>query len=161
MSNIVRKENGPPGASLNTWDPFRLMRDMLRWDPFREMAPYQWPEERVAFTPSFEVKETREAYLFKADVPGVKEPDLEVHLVKNRLTIQGKREAEKQDKDDSYFMYERSYGSFSRSFTLPDGIDSDHLKAELKDGVLTVVLPKAPEVKPKKIAVATSDKQKS
>jgi HSP20 family protein len=160
MANIIRKENGPTPAAPATWDPFRAMREMMSWDPFRELAAFP-AHDPAAFAPSFEVKETKESFLIKADVPGVKESDLELHLVKNRLTIQGKRDAEKEDKGETFYTWERSYGSFTRSFTLPDGIDSEHLKAELKDGVLTVVLPKSPEVKPKKIAVSAGEAKKS
>ncbi len=161
MPNIVRKENGPTApAAPATWDPFRAMREMMSWDPFRELSAFP-AHDPATFAPSFEVKETKDSYLIKADVPGVKEADLELQLVKNRLTIQGKREAEKEDKGETFYTYERSYGSFARSFTLPDGIDSEHLKAELKDGVLTVVLPKSPEVKPKKIALTAGEAKKS
>jgi HSP20 family protein len=155
MSDIaIRKqsENKPTTAVERTLDPWRAMRALLSWDPFREMAPF--PEER-AFTlaPAFDVKETKEAYLFKADVPGIQERDLEVTMTGNRLTVSGKREAEKEEKADRYYTYERSYGSFTRSFTLPDGADVDHLHASLEQGVLNISVPKKPEVQPKKIAV--------
>jgi HSP20 family protein len=96
---------------------------------------------REAVPEQIDVKETKDAYLFTADLPGVKESDLELSLTGNRLTISGTREEE----------HERSYGSFSRTFTLPDGVDPEHVGAELKDGVLRVNIPKKPEMKPKKI----------
>jgi HSP20 family protein len=108
-----------------------------------------------AFAPAFEVKETDNAYVFKADLPGVNEKDLEVTLTGDRLTISGKRETEEQKKGETYYVYERNYGAFTRTFTLPDGVDAMHIAADAKDGVLTVMLPKAPEAQPKKIAVAT------
>src|SRR5581483_416135 len=114
-------------------------------------------EERAAiWSPNFEVKENKEGFQFKADLPGVKESDLDITLTGNRLSIHGKREAEKQDKGETYYTYERSYGDFTRSFTLPEGIDADHLHAELKDGVLTMVVPKLPEVKARKIEVRSA-----
>jgi HSP20 family protein len=76
-----------------------------------------------------------------------------VSLTGNRLTLTGKREEEKREEKDNYFSCERSYGSFSRTFTLPAGTDPDKASAELKDGVLTVTLPKKPEVQPKNIPV--------
>jgi HSP20 family protein len=79
----------------------------------------------------------------------------------NRLTISGKREAEKEDKGETFYTYERSYGSFTRAFTLPDQTDADHVKAELKNGELTVVVPKTPAAVAKKIQVATGDKPKT
>jgi len=99
--------------------------------------------------------------VFKADLPGVKESDIEVSLVGNRLAISGKREGEKEEKAETYYAYERSYGSFTRTFTLPSDIDSAHIKAELKNGELTVVVPKAAAAVAKRIPVAAGDKPKT
>jgi HSP20 family protein len=157
MANIAIHKNDqnkiarPPTQA--EWEPFRIMRSLLHWDPFREIAAFPYAEERATFAPSFEIKETKDAYLFKADVPGIKENDLEVTVTGNRLTVAGKRDAEKEEQTDTYYAYERSYGQFTRSFTLPDGADMEKLNADLKDGVLTLSLPKKPEVQPKKIAV--------
>jgi HSP20 family protein len=156
MANVaVHKGNGdrPASALVREWEPFRAFRDLLRWDPFAEMAPAGWSGELAAFAPDFDVKETKDGFVFKADLPGVKEADLEVRLTQNRLTISGKRESERTDKGETFYTYERSSGSFSRAFTLPAGVDADKIKAELKNGVLTVELPKPPELQPKKIAV--------
>jgi HSP20 family protein len=131
---------------------------MMGRDPFREMVPF-FPEERMALTPAFEVKETKDGYYFKADVPGVKESDLEVSLTGTRLTISGKRDAEKEDKGDAFYTYERSYGSFTRIFTLPEGIDTTAMHATLKEGVLSIVVPKKPESQPKKIPISTEGKK--
>lgn len=140
------------------WEPSRWITRMMGWDPFREMAPFL-PQERVAFDVAFEVKETKDCFLFKADVPGVKQGDLDISMTGNRLTITGKREAEKEDKGDTYFTYERSYGSFTRAFTLPDGIDANAIHADLRDGVLSIVLPKKPEAQPRKIPVGGETKK--
>jgi HSP20 family protein len=161
MSNIsIRKQNvDKPAVATSvepSWDPWRQMRALLSWDPFREMAPFLAFEGRAAaFAPAFEVKETKDSYLFKADVPGIQEKDLEVTVTGNRLTIAGNREEEKEDRSDQFYTYERNYGSFSRSFTLPDGADTDKLRASLEQGVLSVSVSKKPEVQPKKIAVKT------
>lgn len=159
MTNIaVRKDNESKGALATNeprWEPFRAMRELMNWDPFQEMLP-SVNRAFTGFAPSFEVKETKDAYEFKADVPGVKEADLEVTTTGNRLTIAGKREREKQEHTDAYYTYERSYGSFSRSFTLPDGVDMAHIGADLKDGVLTVSIKKKPEAQPKKITVQSA-----
>jgi HSP20 family protein len=93
--------------------------------------------------------------VFKADVPGVKAQALEITTTGNRLQISGKRDSEQESKTDTVYTYERQYGSFSRSFTLPDGADLEHGKSELKDGVLTVAIPKRPGEQAKKIAVST------
>jgi HSP20 family protein len=159
MTNIaIRKQNGDKptvaGPTESSWDPWRTMRALLSWDPFREMAPFPTFEERgMTFAPAFDVKETSDSYQFKADVPGIQDNDLEVTLTGNRLTVGGKREQEREDRSHRYYAYERSYGSFSRSFTLPDGADADKLRASLEHGVLTLTVPKKPEVQPKKIAV--------
>jgi len=163
MANIaVRRENGNKPAPLATfeprWEPFRMMRDLMGWDPFREMTPYI-PQTTMDFMPSFEVRETKDSYLFKADVPGVKESDLEVTLTGNRLSISGKREAEKQEQTDTYYTCERSYGEFNRAFTLPEGVDANGVHADLNQGVLTVSVRKTPEAQPKKIAVQTAAKK--
>lgn len=163
MSNVAvqRKDNAEPAAvARRDWDPFRVMRDMLRWDPFREMAP-ALSVDVASYAPAFEVKETKESFVFKADVPGIKEQDIEVNLTGDRLTIAGKRDAEKEDKGETFYMYERSYGSFTRTFTLPDQTDAANIKAELKNGELTVVVPKTQAAVAKRIPVATGDKPKA
>ncbi|HSD89018.1 MAG TPA: Hsp20/alpha crystallin family protein, partial [Kofleriaceae bacterium] len=141
MAEIIKK-NGGQGLQMSEWDPLRVMRDMLRWDPFREMAPAFPNLERAAFNPSFDVTETKDAFVFKADVPGVKQEEIEITTTGNRIQISGKRESEQESKSETVYTYERQYGSFARSFTLPDGADIDHARTELKDGVLTLVVPK-------------------
>jgi HSP20 family protein len=155
MANIIRKNTGQMATTGTEWDPFRMMRDMLRWDPFREIMPRfpTFEEKGVAFMPDFEVKETKDAYVFKADLPGVEDKDLEVTLNANRLTVSGKREAEAREEGDTWYAYERTFGNFSRSFTLPEDVNSDDVRADLKNGVLTVAVPKKPERQPKKIEV--------
>lgn len=165
MANIdVRKgpgqgqESRPLASRGEEWDPGRLMRGLLGWDPFREMAA--WRGE-MSFTPAFEVKETKDGYVFRADVPGIKEEDLEVHLTGQRLTISGKREEEKREEQETYYAVERSFGSFSRAFQLPDGIDPNKVVADLHDGVLTVTVAKVASMQPKKIAVSTAQTPRS
>lgn len=165
MANISVKKDQP--SSLSTFgpqamDPFRIMRDMLAWDPFRDLRPMNtFNLTEATFAPTFEVKETKDQYLFKADVPGVKDGDIDVSITGDRLLISGKREAEVSDKGDTWYTYERTYGSFSRSFTLPTGVDVDHAKAELKDGVLSLALPKVPEAQARKISVKATEKMKA
>lgn len=139
MANIQLKKEAVPAPALprTDWEPLRLMREMFNtFDPFMQLRPtmQNWPE--LTFAPAFEVKETKEGFIFKADVPGVKENELEINITGNRLAIAGKRESEKEEKGDTYYAVERSYGAFNRVFTLPDGVDIEHAKAELKSGVL-------------------------
>jgi HSP20 family protein len=138
------------------------MKELMTWDPFQAMA--QLPtiiEGQSTFAPAFDVKETPESFVFSADVPGLKEQDLDVSVTGNRLSVSGKREAEKEEKTDTYYTYERNYGSFSRTFTLPEDVNSEQARADLKDGVLTLVLPKKPEAQAKKIAVKPGEKVKA
>ncbi len=163
MANIeIRRVNGNKPAPVATaeprWEPGRLMRDLLGWDPFREITPFV-PQIPAGFMPSFEIKETKDAYVFKADMPGVKQSDVEVTVTGNRLSVAGKREAEKEDKTDTYYSCERSYGEFTRSFTMPDGVDMSSLQANLGDGVLTLTIRKMPEAQPKKIEVQSAAKK--
>lgn len=144
MANIMRRGQ----EAANVWDPFRIMLEMIG-DQGRE----QWTTGQATFAPTFEVLERKDAYVFKADLPGIKEEELDITLTENRLTISGKREAEERKEGERYYAYERHYGSFTRSFSLPEGVDSEHVRAEMKDGVLNLVVPKRPEVQPRKIAL--------
>ena len=157
MATLIRRnQNEVAPSSGSVWDPFRVMRDVLRWDPFRELEAAAAGDYGL-FAPSFDVKENKEGYVFRADLPGVKEDDLEIALTGNRLTISGKREQEKREQGETYYATERSYGSFSRAFTLPDGTDADNVKAELKNGVLQVTVPKKPEVQTKRITIGKDE----
>jgi HSP20 family protein len=163
MSEIaVRKQNGGALGTVlrRELEPFGLIRKLLTLDPFEEISPLL-RMGATALAPAFEVKENNDSFVFKADLPGVKESDLEVTVAGNRLTVSGKREAEKEDKEDTYYTYERTYGSFTRGFTLPGEVDTSHVKAELKSGELTVVVPKTAAGVAKKIPVATSEKTSS
>lgn len=152
MANLIRKNEGAQPERLpREWEPLRLMRELVGWDPFAEMTPYG--QELTGFVPRFEVKETKDAYLFKADLPGIQEKDLEITMTGNRLTVGGKREAEEHKEGETWYAYERSYGTFSRSFTLPEGTDFDHAAADLKNGVLAITVPKKPEHQPRKITL--------
>jgi len=157
-SNETQKSAPIVAAREPRLEPYRALRELMTWDPFREMQMLAVPSA-ATFSPSFEVKETKDNFVFKADVPGVKESDVEVTLTGNRLAISGKRHSEHEEKTDTYYTYERSYGDFSRSFTLPDGIDAKTMTADLKDGVLTVAVAKTPEAATRKIPVQTPAKK--
>jgi|SRR5581483_224142 len=152
-------------ASLAQWDPFR-------WDPFREMEELGERINRmlsrlplrlgrgdresltlVDWTPAVDISETDSEYLIKAEVPEVNKKDIKVTLQNGVLTIQGERRQEKEDKGRRFHRVERSYGSFARSFTLPGEVDEQTLKAEFKDGILLVHVPKSGKATPKAIEV--------
>ena len=129
------------------WDPFRIMAEMLGGD-----VSGGWARAGEAmYVPAFEVLERKDAYVFKGDLPGFKESDLDIQLTGNRLTVSGKREAEETEDNDRWYVYERTYGSFTRTFTLPEGIDPENVRAELKNGVLSLFVSKKPEAHAKRI----------
>ena len=92
--------------------------------------------------------------VLKAELPGVKREDIDLKVENNILTIRGQRQRDAEVKEDAYHRVERSYGSFARSFTLPNTVSADGIKAEFKDGVLTVVLPAREEAKPRQVQIA-------
>lgn len=150
--NLIRtRESRAIPVESNVVEPFRLMRNLLRWDPYRDFG---FPEEAAStFMPSFDVKETADAYVFTADMPGIRKEDLDIQLAGNRLTISGKREVESSGQEGRVYSQERSYGTFSRSFSLPEEVESGKVAAELRDGVLHLMVPKSPEVRPQKITI--------
>jgi HSP20 family protein len=109
------------------------------------------PESR--FDARFDVKETKEGFLFKADLPGLREEDVEISLTGNRLTVSGKREVEAAQEGETHFMRERTSGAFRRTFTLPETADADKITASMKDGVLTLALPKRSESQPRRVPI--------
>lgn len=160
MANInIRRDGGSTPSTPARGEPYQMLRDLLRWDPFREMTSFFPATTGATFELAFDVKETPTGYELRADVPGMKESDVDVSVTGNRLTIKGKREAEKKDESDTYYVYERSFGSFMRSFTLPEGADVSKVNAALKDGVLVIDIGKMPETQPKKIPVQAAAKQ--
>jgi HSP20 family protein len=163
MANIRRPEGPHPPSALDPYrtffsDPMRAMRELLGSDPFAMLSGTAGPGE-APFVPDIEIRETKDAFLLQADLPGVKQDDVEIDLTGNRLTISGRREQEQERREgERFYAYERTFGSFHRSVTLPEGVDPDRIQAELKDGVLRVEIPKRPETKAKRISVAGASK---
>jgi HSP20 family protein len=143
--SLVR--NSSNGSATRYRDPFAVARDLLGWDPFLSGRPAS------AFTPAFEVKETTDTFVVKADVPGVAEADLDINVHNNVLTVSGARASEERKDGESFALYERQFGSFSRSFSLPDMADGERIEAKLENGVLTLTIAKKAEAKPRKIAL--------
>jgi HSP20 family protein len=144
MSLALRTQSN--GNRAVARDPYSFARDLLGWDPFfgtRQVS---------AFSPAFEVKETTDSFVVRADLPGIEEKDLDVSLHAGVLTVSGSRQAEDRTEGESYALYERQFGSFSRSFSLPELADSERIEAKLDSGVLTLTIAKKAEAKPKKIA---------
>ncbi|HEX8111943.1 MAG TPA: Hsp20/alpha crystallin family protein [Kofleriaceae bacterium] len=146
--SLVARTNGNTPARYTARDPFQFARDLLSWDPF-----FAGTRQASAFVPAFEVKETSEAFILKGDLPGVAESDLDIAVHNNVLTVSGSRQSEDRKEGESYALYERQYGSFSRSFSLPDTADGERVEAKLDAGVLTLTIWKRAEAKPRKIAL--------
>jgi HSP20 family protein len=150
--------------NLTKWEPFK-------WDPFKELDDMSQRLNRlfgrsaarsepgtealatVDWAPSVDISETDSEYIIKAEIPEVKKEDVKVTVEDGQLTIQGERKQEKEEKGKRYHRIERSYGSFMRSFTVPDNADESKAKAEYKDGMLTLTLPKSEKAKPKALEV--------
>jgi HSP20 family protein len=164
MANLIRRDNRDvatqrPRTSGLFLDPFRVMDELMRWDPFRGDTGVGGA--LAEFIPNFEVKESKDAYIIRADLPGVRDADLEIAVTGNVIQISGRREQESRQDGDRFFAMERAYGQFSRAFSLPEGADPERVSAELREGVLTVTIPKKPEVQPKRIAVSGGQQQGS
>jgi len=164
MAKLMRRnEKGQP-EDLGAWDPirgplsrmdpFRMVREMFQ-DPFGGMGLLS---SEAVFRPNLDVTESNDAFQIRVDLPGVSEEDIEVQVTGNRLTVSGTREAEETREGDRYVAIERAYGTFSRSFVLPDSADVDHVDAELHNGVLEIKVPKRGEMKGRKVSIHGASK---
>jgi HSP20 family protein len=144
------------------------MRTLTRWEPFRGAASLQDQVNRLfsdvferkseessltAWAPSVDIYETEHELVVKADLPEVDPQDLDIRVENNILTIRGERKFEKNVNEENYLRVERAYGSFARSFTLANTVNSEAIKADYQNGVLTLNIPKREEAKPKQIKV--------
>jgi len=144
------------------------MSAITRWDPFQNLSTLQEQVNRLfegslprrsdqsaltPWAPTVDIYETENELVLKADLPDVNEKDLDIRIESNTLTIKGERKLEEKVKEDNYLRVERTYGSFSRSFSLPSTVDSGSIKADYKNGVLTVELPKRAESKPRQVKI--------
>ncbi len=158
-------ERWRPSWGLIPWRPLREMEEMERRfeDIFgRSLIPEMWRRlqtEGRAWTPAIEVFEKEDKYVVKAELPGTKQEDLDISVTGDTLTIRGEKKAETEVKDENYICRESSYGSFHRSIGLPSNIDSQKIEASFEDGVLEISLPKAVEVKAKKVSVSAKKKE--
>ncbi len=144
------------------------MTMITRWDPFREFATLQDRMNRLfprgpegqdesltstAFAPPVDVYEDEHNVTLKIEVPGIDEKDIDVRIENNTLTVHGERKFEKDEKEENYRRVERQYGSFTRTFTLPNTVNQDSVHADYDKGVLKITLAKKAEAKPKQIKV--------
>jgi len=147
--------------ALTKWNPFKELEEMQnRLGLFLGRAPWRGLGEETMtvaeWTPLVDITEDEKEYIIKAELPEVKKEDVKVSVQDGTVAISGERKFEKEEKGKKYHRVERAYGSFMRSFTLPEGAAGDKVSADFKEGVLTVHLPKSPEAKPKAIDVKVS-----
>ena len=158
---VIERRRTP--RRMTPWHSFRELEETLQHfdDMFAHPLLPIWrrvPLKEEEWAPVIEVFEKHDKYVVKAELPGIKEDDVDVSVVGDALTIKGKREVESEVKEEDYYCCERSYGSFFRSIALPSNVDTKKIEASFEDGVLEVSLPKTAEVKPKKVAVAAKRK---
>jgi HSP20 family protein len=144
----MAKEN--PRRDIGLWNP--LGEEFF--SPERFFREWTAPAQRSArLAPAVDVSEDDKGYSITVELAGVKKDDVTVEVHENVLSIRGEKKSEREEKKDKTHWVERSYGSFSRSFTLPPAAVAEELKAAFKDGVLTIEIPKKEEVKPRQIAI--------
>lgn len=148
--------------NLMKWDPFRELEDVsnrLNRMFGRSPASAEPAHDMLAtadWAPSVDISETDNAYVIKAEIPEVKKEDVKVTIQDGMLSIQGERKLEKEEKGKKFHRIERSYGSFIRNFRMPDDADEAGVKAEFKDGMINVTLPKSEKAKSKAITVSVT-----
>jgi HSP20 family protein len=148
---------------------------IVRWEPLRELSSLQNEMNRLFNTvfdapatpgnggtmrrwvPAMDLLETADHFVLRADLPGMTQEDVNIELEDSTLTVSGERKSEHEDKQEGYYRVERAFGSFSRSLTLPKGIDADAVTASFENGVLEIRVPKPEERKPRRISIAVGD----
>jgi len=132
--------------NLTRWEPFKAMEELFNLNRFPDVfsgSPRLWANgEYLAWAPPVDISETGEEYLIRAALPAVRKEDVEVTYADGLLTLSGERRQKEEVKDEKFHKVETFYGNFSRSFVLPDAIEAGAIRAEAKDGVLTVHVPK-------------------
>ena len=155
---------------------------IVRWEPLRELSSLQHEMNRLFNTvfdapggtgsgggngtarrwvPAMDLVETDEHFVLRADLPGMSQDDVKIELEDNVLTVSGERSAEHESKQEGFYRVERAFGTFSRSLTLPKGVDADSVSAAFDRGVLEVRIPKPEAVKPKRIEIHVGDEPKT
>lgn len=154
---------------------------LIRWEPVRELHTMQSEMNRLFNTffdspspsnggnhaaarrwiPAMDVVETDEHFVLRADLPGLSESDVKIEVEDNVLTVSGERKAEHEQRSEGYYRVERSFGSFSRSLTLPEGVDADSIQGSFNNGVLEVRIPKPEQHKPRKVQISLGGQTKT
>jgi HSP20 family protein len=148
---------------------------ITRFDPFREINTLHNAMTRAlqtagtgfgdeltttgSFVPPVDIYEDENSLSLRLEIPGMKQEDLDIRLENNTLNVRGERKFEKEEKEENFHRIERRYGSFSRSFTLPNTVDTENVSADYKDGVLSIMLTKRAETKPKQIKIGVGSQK--
>ena len=150
---------------------------IVRWEPLRELSSLQSDMNRLfnamfdapaggggqgqlrRWTPAMDLAETEDAFVLRADLPGVSQEDVQIELEDTVLTVSGERKSDHESKGEGFYRVERSFGAFSRSLTLPKGVDAEAVAASFTDGVLEVRIPKPEQRKPRRIAINGAGRQ--
>jgi HSP20 family protein len=142
-------------TTLTRWDPFQqiaqVQREMDRI--LGRSAPAGAPQGLASWVPTTDIEQTEDAIVFKLDMPNMTKDDVSIEIHGRTLTISGERREEKEQKHEGYLSRERSYGKFSRSFLLPDGVEEDDISASFEDGQLKVSVPRPHAETPRKVEI--------
>jgi len=146
---------------ITRWDPVntlaRFQDEMTRFFEEPMLRGFRTPTSLTVWTPPVDIFETENELVLKAELPDMNEKDIDVRVEGNTLTLSGERKYEKEFKEENALRMERYFGTFSRTFTLPNTVKLEAIKAEYKHGVLTIKLPKLEEAKPKQIKIAVGN----
>lgn len=136
---------------------------LMRWDPLRQLVDFDRAfrsfsggSEEAPWAPAVDIAETGDQLVIRADLAGVEKDDIDVRVEDNTLILRGKKKRDKEFKEEQAYRVERTYGSFLRSFRLPETVDAARIAATMKNGVLEIRLPKAEEAKPRKVEIAAA-----
>lgn len=148
--------------SITKYDPFHDLRSLQDEVNrlFTGAFPKSTPQEEIlrgAWSPNIDIYENKEQLVLQAELPGMKTEEVDVSIENNVITISGERKFEKKEETDNYHRIERAFGSFSRSFTLPQTVTAEGATADFREGILTIALPKREETKARKIEVKIAD----
>ncbi len=145
-------------TKMQLWSPLRDLWD-LQDEVNRAFSGFRGGHERgemTAWAPAVDIYEDKEAVKLTAELPGMRKDDVKISVENGVISIKGERRFKEETKKDNYYRIERSYGTFSRSFTLPPTVEAGKIKANMRDGVLEVLIPKKEEAKPKEVEIEIS-----
>lgn len=147
--------------SLTHWDPILELEQFFdRYRDHNTRLPDKRRHDELAaadWFPKVDIAETNEAFEIHAELPGIEKPDIRIAVQDGVITVKGHRESKSEEKGKKFHRVERSFGSFARSFSLPDNVDEEHIHADFKKGILTLILPKTQKQEPKSIEVKLKD----